>query len=162
MCFKSNITWWNTWAPKKYDEMTWSSKRFEKKLVNFEEKDPSFFLLLDQLSKILGLNFNGFETSSWQVFEFWPQDPRAFETYRINVKYLSLLECSFFKVDAVKWQHETVLTLCDELAILLRISFSVKTYGEELQHSFVYPINKQRLLRRFDGFLTARRNLKMI
>ena len=92
-------------------------KTFWKKLVNFEEKDPSFFLLLDQLSKILGLNFNGFETSSWQVFEFWPQDPRAFETYRINVKYLSLLECSFFKVDAVKWQHETVLTLCDELAI---------------------------------------------
>ena len=91
---------------------------WKKKLMNFEKKKTQvFFLLLDQLSKILGLNFNGFETSSWQVFEFWPQDPRAFETYRINVKYLSLLECSFFKVDAVKWQHETVLTLCDELAI---------------------------------------------
>lgn len=83
----------------------------KKNLWILKKKTQVFFYCWTNCQKILGLNFNGFETSSWQVFEFWPQDPRTFETYRINVKYLSLLECSFFKVDAVKWQHKTVLTL---------------------------------------------------
>ena len=61
--------------------MTWSSKRFEKKLVNFEEKDPSFFFTVGPtVKKFLGSISTGLKL---QVDKFLNFDLKIHELSRL-------------------------------------------------------------------------------